>query len=390
MKRHISLLIFLVVLLIPIVSSSEAGVPASGFPDRFLLASNAWEERPFRDTSPLNIKIPENAAIEPNSDAIVNNMVGSMSEGEIFVGIDLWSVPVFFADSTTPRYDVDLTDEWVLWDFMEGVPIPDNAVPDPEDDGHMTIVDNDTRIEYDFWQANKTSSGWTATWGNKISLDSDGIFTDSWSARGSGFALTAGLIFPDEVARGQIDHALAYSTDWFYVKSGGAVRPATTSDGMSNEPLAIPEGTRLQLDPSMDIDSLDIPASGKVIARALQEYGMFLCDNGGGHQLYAYNPIGSDKSWAGMLPTDEDGISWIFNSQISITDFRVLKIGSQFPGPGDRTTLPDYTLYTTDDGTSSTTEPLPWQSWLTNPYLVAIVALPVVLAALYVVKQRRR
>ncbi|MHA1577447.1 MAG: hypothetical protein ACTSU3_08815 [Candidatus Thorarchaeota archaeon] len=353
------------------------------------VSSNAWENRPFLDSSPFNTKIPENAEIEPNSDEIVNNMVNSMSDDELYVGIEEWSVPVFFADSETPRYDIDITDEWAIWDVMQDVPIPDNAVPDPEEDGHMCIVDNDTLMEYDFWQAEETASGWTATWGNMISLNSDGIYPDSWGARGSGFALTAGLIFPHEVAQGQINHALVYSTDWFYVKAGGAVRPATTSDGRSEEQLAIPEGTRLQLDPTIDIDSLDLPYAGSVIAKAMQEYGMFLCDNGGGHQVYAYNPINSENTWGTLLPTDEDGMSWIFESKISITDFRILKIGPQIPDPSERTTLPDYTLYTiggeTFPGPNTPTD----GGFLSDYWVMVVIALPAALILLVILRRKR-
>lgn len=388
MRRLRYLPIFLFLFLLPMFPVSNFEMQIGNTSTDYIVASNAWDNRPFTDSSPFNIKIPENAEIESNSDEIVSNMMGSMSSGELFVGVDLWSVPVFFADASTPRYDVDITDEWAIWDVMEGVPIPDDAVPDPEDDGHMCIVDNDTLLEYDFWQAENTSSGWTASWGNMISLNSEGIFTDNWGARGSGFALTAGLIFPDEVTKGQINHALAYSTDWFYVKSGGAVRPATTSDGRSNETLAIPEGTRLQLDPAIDVDSLGLPEAGKVIATAMQEYGMFLCDNGGGHQVYAYNPINSENTWGTLLPTDEDGISWIFESKISITDFRVLKIGPQIPDPSERTTLPDYTLYTTDLGTT-TGSTLPTDGYfVTISLMIVIVVVPTVLVVLFLKRRK--
>ncbi|MHA2425346.1 MAG: hypothetical protein ACXAEF_11190, partial [Candidatus Thorarchaeota archaeon] len=284
MRKSLFIFLVMVLFLLPVIQSSNIDIMISSDPTS-ILSSNAWDDRPFDDESPFNIRIPDNAEIESNSNEIVNNMMGSMSEEELYVGVDYWSVPVFFANSSTPRHDVDITDQWAIWDIMEDVPIPNNAVPDPEEDGHMCIIDNDTRLEYDFWQAQKTPSGWTASWANIISLDSEGIYTDNWGARGSGFALSAGLIFPGEVARGQINHALAYSTDWFYVKAGGAVRPATTSDGRSTEPLAIPEGTRLQLDPEIDVDSLGLPYAGSVIAKAMQEYGMFLCDNGGGHQV---------------------------------------------------------------------------------------------------------
>jgi len=386
--------LILIFLLLSAVPGSRTDIEPSMIDMEAQLAANAWDDRPFFDDSPFNIPIPDNAEIDPLSDAYVNNMVNSMSGEDVYVGIDYWSVPVFFADSSTPLHNVNLTDEWAIWDIMENVPIPDNAVPDPEEDGHLCIIDNETLIEYDFWQAEKTPAGWTANWGNMISLNSDGIFTDNWGARASGFALALGLIFPHEIAQGSINHALAYSTDDMYVKAGGPVRPATTSDGYSTDPLAIPEGTRLQLDPSIDIDSLALSDAGHIIATAMQEYGMILSDLGGGHQIYAYNPINSDNPnvWNSMLPTDEDGISWIFESKISITDFRVLKIGPQIPDLDVRTTLPPYILYTTGPsgttGTTSGTEVTGFEIPDGTSILIAVGIVGVFLIVYVVIRKR--
>ncbi len=84
-------------------------------------------------------------------------------------------------------------------------------MPDPQDDGHMVIIDLADRIEYDLWQAKKTNGKWEASWGNFISLDSDGIYPYGLSARGSGFAASLGLVWPEEIEAESINHALFFS-----------------------------------------------------------------------------------------------------------------------------------------------------------------------------------
>jgi hypothetical protein len=62
------------------------------------------------------------------------------------------------------------------------------------------------------------------------------------------------------------------------------VHPATKSDGAGSGPGALPEGTRLQLDPSLStarIRSWGCKGACLTAARALQRYGMFVIDNSG-------------------------------------------------------------------------------------------------------------
>ena len=47
---------------------------------------------------------------------------------------------------------------------------------------------------------------------------------------------------------------------------------------------------KLQLDPSVDVASLQIPAWERPIVRAMQVYGMYLRDNSGTLAVYAENP----------------------------------------------------------------------------------------------------
>ncbi|WP_229675145.1 hypothetical protein, partial [Terrabacter tumescens] len=61
------------------------------------------------------------------------------------------------------------------------------------------------------------------------------------------------------------------------------------SDGKGTTGTDLPEGTRLQLDPTLtttDLTNLGVATTALPIARALQQYGMYLVDNSGSAKIY--------------------------------------------------------------------------------------------------------
>jgi hypothetical protein len=312
-----------------------------------LYSDGIWAAKPtqliaitYSSTSPFNEPIPANAEIDPNSARLVGSLQTAASNRGFYIVVDKWTVPVYYADANTPRYTVSLTADWAqqIAPVIEHVPIPDFAAPDPQEDGHMSIVDLSTQCEYDFWQAKKQNGQWSASWANSLKINGAGIYPKGLSARGSGFALLAGMIWPEELISGRIGHALIFSYD--YTKAGGPVPPATESDGVSTRLDAIPEGARIQLDPSFDLGSLSLTPYERTIARALQEYGMIVADTGGGLSLYAIHPLSlQDNPYEGLLPTPDpvDGFVTLENLQNLLIAhpelFRVLRLPPQIPDP---------------------------------------------------------
>jgi hypothetical protein len=79
---------------------------------------------------------------------------------------------------------------------------------------------------------------------------------------------------------GVIPHALSIATD--NSCSGGFRAPAVKSDGSSGRGDCVPEGARLQLDPSINVDALPgITPGERAVAKALQTYGAINRDNAG-------------------------------------------------------------------------------------------------------------
>ena len=154
---------------------------------------------------------------------------------------------------------------------LAGVPIPGGAQPDPEIDAHLTVIDRANDCEYDLYGAHRENGGWSAMWGNSTRLDGTGIYPHGLSSKASGFAGAAGLIFPEELQSGRIDHALFMSFP--FTKAGGPVAPATSSDGLTTAPGAIPMGARIRLDPALDLLQLNLDPYELIVGRALPECG---------------------------------------------------------------------------------------------------------------------
>ena len=289
---------------------------------QYLTGSHALVGRLYAPASPFNRPIPANAPVDPESQLLVQSLVAAAAQGGTVIAVGRWTVPVYLAGAKTPRYRVSLTASWAPAHALDGVPIPAAARPDPAGDGHLAVLDRHTGCEYDFWRAQKHGRTWSAEWGNSIRSAGSGVFPRGLSARGSGFALLAGLIWPDELARGHIDHALIFS--YPYTSAAGFVAPATESDGRSDRPDALPEGAHLQLDPSLDVDSLMLPRYERIVAHALQKYGMYLADTGGNLSFYAVNPQSYPANpYAGLLPP----VPYAPIGGIPFDRFRVLERG---------------------------------------------------------------
>jgi hypothetical protein len=82
-------------------------------------------------------------------------------------------------------------------------------------------------------------------------------------------------------------------------RQGYIACPASSTDGRHDDAGALPMGAHLQLDPSINVSSLPIPAWQKVIAVALQQYGAYVVDTGGSLAVSAESAAGRGyDAWA--------------------------------------------------------------------------------------------
>jgi hypothetical protein len=137
----------------------------------------------------------------------------------------------------------------------------------------------------------------------------------------SGFAEPGGVVRPEEIAQGHIDHALVIATP--YTRAGFIACPATHTDGKYSDSAALPEGARVQLDPNFNVDAQPWAAWQKVIARALQDYGAYVADTSGSLEVRAEANLNRGyDAWA-KVGVSDDSPSLSF---LPWAKFRVLKL----------------------------------------------------------------
>ncbi|MCF6366155.1 MAG: hypothetical protein L3J35_08135 [Bacteroidales bacterium] len=311
-------LFFSILLLTVFLSCKKDNQDISNKPD------NLQYYQAFSSNSVFYNPIGDNPQIDPNSSVMVGSLIEQQESQGFLIAVKEWTVPVYFTDALTEKQDVSMSASWAPMKTLKNVPIPEYAEPDPSGDGHMVIIDETGGCIYDFWEMQLKSGGWQAGWGNALLLSGDGIFPKGLSARGSGFELLQGIIWPQELEAGEINHALIFSYD--HTKAGGPVSPATESDGTSTDDWAIPEGALVQLDPALNLSALGLSDYEMTIAKALQVYGMYCADDGGGLSLYAINPLSCktnpyENIWGNDI--------FVYLTKIPVDKFRILLLPQQ-------------------------------------------------------------
>lgn len=260
--------------------------------------------RPYSDDSPWNTPIASAAVMHPDSPPIISVATSLASHLRL---AQTYTIPLWVVDSdSVPQRRVRsdrIFDWWDAnprdgWTDVE-VPIVPAMWPEPTADGHLCIIDPRKKIAWEMsrfvWLADGTPSCTTFNiWylpGSGVGSPTDGKRWQLRGGRGSGFPILAGLVRPEELAAGEIRHALVFTFAQNRRAADGSalfVPPACRSDGQyvgSQYPI---EGMRWQLDPALgdqDFDAWGLSREGKIVARALQKYGMFDGDNGGAMAL---------------------------------------------------------------------------------------------------------
>lgn len=271
-------------------------------------------ERPYSAESPWNTPIPADVGVNPDSDAAVATIGGPITSDP-----SQYTYPVYFVDSSTPVRSVELSG---LYSDVTGtatsdekltrysgatvqVPARDEFSAAAGSDGQIIIVNPSTGDEWGFWQLNDSGGSWTATNGYHYNVNWDAVPPrDSsgrpFGSRGAGVTYYSGLIRPYEITSGHIDHALAFAYNY---AAPTYVYPASKSDGKSTDPDALPEGARLQLDPTMteaQLRDAGCSSAAIVIAKAMQRYGMYVIDNSGSDKIMLEYNGTADPSWSSL------------------------------------------------------------------------------------------
>jgi hypothetical protein len=148
---------------------------------------------------------------------------------------------------------------------------------------------------------------WRAPWGGKIDdlAKNPGYFPRTpeeykFGTPATGLALLAGLITIAEQRQGVMNHAIHVALP----QRGRSVwaHPAQRTDGQQDDPSAIPQEATFPLPESVNLDQIDMDSYARVVARAVQKYGVVVRDTAGAVVLYAENPLskGADHPYFGV------------------------------------------------------------------------------------------
>ena len=161
-------------------------------------------------------------------------------------------------------------------------PIPSNAPIEggrnASGDRHVLIVDKAACKLYELYDAHPLRGGaaWHAGSGATWNLRSNHLRPATWtSADAAGLPILPGLARYDEVAQGAILHALRFTAPRTRT---AFIWPARHEAGDSSSPSLPPMGLRVRLKRSVSLRGL--PRQARVVAIAMQRYGLMLADNG--------------------------------------------------------------------------------------------------------------
>jgi hypothetical protein len=219
--------------------------------------------------------------------------------------------------------------------------IPDGAIPSGPwtqpytNDAVMLVLDPDGHTLHEFYGARKAANGvdWKAYdfYRYDIRLDGygrspygytmpDGDTRVKHTARASGLQMIGGIVRPGELRNG-IKHALAAAVTPQQLNRNGPggrtfIWPASGSDDPDAAGYAtvgnVYMGSLLAIPPSVNLDTLPFQTiEGKNIARAMQQYGVYISDTAGGQMVLtveyaAAAELPAQGSYANPTPFAQD------------------------------------------------------------------------------------
>jgi hypothetical protein len=261
---------------------------------------------------PSNYPWNQNIAAAPvasNSTAIINNIINLYGNGRFHpdFGQDtqssnpLYGIPFNVVHGSTQSKVNVVIDAYASESDVQPAPIPPNAVLEGDNqngpvtglanrgDSHLIVWDEDHNIAYEFYNASRPSENadgkWHAAQESVWNMNTDQFRPLDWtSADAAGLAILPGLLRPDEAVpvsqggQGVINHAIRVTLKNNIILDQFLYPASHIANSGTNAAVQPPMGARLRLKASVDISTLN-PES-QVVARAMQDYGLIVADNG--------------------------------------------------------------------------------------------------------------
>jgi hypothetical protein len=241
----------------------------------FFPADNVWRQRidglPVHAQSAVWNSIYHNATLHPDF---------GTQYGIPFTLVGAGQTPTTITIDPVNGYP-DESDFGVNTSGPAAVPIPPDAPIEATDtstgDRHVLTIDTSACMLYELYYA--LLPAWTADSSALFNLNGNTLRPDGYtSADAAGLPIVPGLVGYDEVASGEITHAVRMTmqnTQNSYLWPG---RHRAGTSGTQKPPM----GARLRLRNSASVSAriAQLSPTDQVIGRALQQYGAFIADNG--------------------------------------------------------------------------------------------------------------
>ena len=324
----ISILMLTVLLFVSQARSAPATPPTlGGCP--VLPADNIW-----------NVPI-DTLPVDSHSSAYINT-IGTTDNVHADFGSGVWppgsnspiGIPYIVVPQTQPLVNIHWTesgDESDPGPYPVPTAAPIEGGPDSPDDRHVLVLRQGECKLYELYHAYPQSNGsWNANSGAVYTLTVNGpLRPDGWtSADAAGLPILPGLVRYDEVAAGEIDHAIRFTapeTRQAYVWP--ARHQASDLTGSQYPPM----GQRFRLKASFAIDSR-FSESNKVILRAMKKYGIILADNGSSWYISG----APDERWDNDMLHELDVVKG--------SDFEAVDVSSLMVDPNSGQAIQDFTV----------------------------------------------
>jgi len=284
-------------------------------------------------------RLAPNAELDPNSALIANRLVSDMRAGQSVL-YDSMGMPIWIVDPGVPTVPVKVIADSGPWtdqltSQFAAVPLPANFLPGAPTDSEAVVYQPSTHKLWEGWIWEKT--------GARV-LNSAGQLVDEWSVRWGGhesdvrgsdgtwapqppsgikpgmvaagihwisFSITlgdlkqqainhpVGLVIPIGTRRSDVwNHPPAWRTDGYAPNVG----PDLTPEGAI---FRLPANLDLNQWPKIAWDGTSVKTHWRLVAEAIQNYGMVIMDQGGGAIMCGEDPF---ITYGGVNPIDADPI----------------------------------------------------------------------------------
>ncbi len=257
--------------------------------------------------------IPQDLGIDPYSDQLMADIKKMMKRNEMRLALGSWTMSNYVINGSNYQLeDIYVSSGYCpIGQWINDVPFPTDQVvkctPESDTDDNTDITDPLHGVEYSFWRISHDGNGaWQRNAQGYYECENAGfVWTNSsggnpmaCSLRGPSLSHTVGLIYPEELEAGLIDHGLCSAIPG---PASLVIPPATKTDGDEfgkvEYPERLPEIAVYRLKPSIWTDTaIENATHGdgspwnhteKVVAKAARDYGIWITDNSGTVHLYA-------------------------------------------------------------------------------------------------------